>query len=336
MSVARLNRETPEQSFESLRYLVSGDLEAVDRIIVQLLENPVTLIPKIAGRLVSSGGKRIRPTLTLLTARMFSYRGERHVNLAACVEFIHTATLLHDDVVDDSALRRGARTANALWGNKPSVLVGDFLLSRAFRLMVEDGSLEVLRILTEASAVIAEGEINQLAIANDLSTHPDAYMDVIRAKTATLFSTASEVGAVIAGEEVEARGALRRYGLLLGIAFQLVDDVLDYSAVQHELGKTIGDDFREGKITLPVVLAVERGTPSERQFWERTLEKVEQRDGDLELAMAILAHHNTLQATMEEARRHGAMARCAIENLPDNVYREALLDLVDFCVDRQF
>ena len=161
-------------------------------------------------------------------------------------------------------------------------------------------------------------------------------MDVIRAKTATLFSTASEVGAVIAGEEVEARGALRRYGLLLGIAFQLVDDVLDYSAVQHELGKTIGDDFREGKITLPVVLAVERGTPSERQFWERTLEKVEQRDGDLELAMAILAHHNTLQATMEEARRHGAMARCAIENLPDNVYREALLDLVDFCVDRQF
>ncbi len=336
VSVALPHRETTERSFDDLRHVVSRDLEAVDGVIVELLDNPVVLIPEIAGRLVSSGGKRIRPTLTLLAARMFGYQGDRHINLAACVEFIHTATLLHDDVIDDSALRRGEATANALWGNKPSVLVGDFLLSRAFRLMVEDGSLEILRILTDASAVIAEGEIRQLRIANDLATSFEDYMDVIQAKTATLFATACEVGAVIADRDEEARSALRLYGLRLGTAFQLVDDVLDYSALQQNLGKTIGDDFREGKITLPVVLALARGTPGERRFWERTLERAEQDDGDLEHAMDLLSRHNALQATMEESHRQSGLAAAAIGGLPDNEYRDTLLEMVDFCVNRQF
>ena len=221
-------------------------------------------------------------------------------------------------------------------GNKPPVLVGDFLLSRAFRLMVSDGSLEILGILTEASAVIAEGEIRQLAIANDLSVSPDACMEVLQAKTATLFATASEIGAVVAGEDGSGRQAMRDYGLSLGTAFQLVDDVLDYSALQNDLGKTIGDDFREGKITMPVLLAFERGTPAERRFWERTFAQVNQRDGDLEHAMTLLARHNTLQATLEEAQRHAVLAREALEDLAGNAYRDALLDLVGFCIDRKF
>ena len=336
LSVARPHPDPVGHSIEPLRRLVADDLAAVDRVIIGLLDNPVAMIPKIAGHIVSSGGKRIRPTLTLLAARMFGYHGTRHINLAACIEFIHTATLLHDDVVDDSTLRRGVATANALWGNKPPILVGDFLLSRAFRLMVRDGSLEILGILTEASAVIAEGEIRQLAIANDLSVSPDACMDVLQAKTATLFATASEIGAVVAGEEGHTRQAMRDYGLSLGTAFQLVDDVLDYSAVQNDLGKKVGDDFREGKITMPVLLAFERGAPEERRFWERTFARVDQREGDLEHAMALLARHNTLQATLEEAQRHAMMARDVLADLAGNAYRDALLDLVGFCIDRKF
>ncbi len=336
MSVVRPRPDSVGHSIEDLRRPVADDLAAVDRVIVGLLDNPVTMIPKIAGHLVSSGGKRIRPSLTLLTARMFGYSGTRHIDLAACIEFIHTATLLHDDVVDNSTLRRGVATANALWGNKPPVLVGDFLLSRAFRLMVMDGSLEILGILTEASAVIAEGEIRQLAIANDLGVSPDACIEVLQAKTATLFATASEIGAVVAGEDGSARKVMRDYGLALGTAFQLVDDVLDYSALQNDLGKTIGDDFREGKITMPVLLAFDRGTPEERQFWERTFARVNQHDGDLEHAMTLLARHNTLQATLDEARRHAMMARDALAGLSANVYRDALLGVVGFCIDRKF
>ncbi len=336
MPVARPHPDPAGHSIEHLRHLVADDLAAVDDVIVNLLDNPVAMIPKIAGHIVSSGGKRIRPTLTLLVARMFGYHGARHIRLAACIEFIHTATLLHDDVVDGSALRRGATTANALWGNKPAVLVGDFLLSRAFRLMVRDGSLDILGILTEASAAIAEGEIRQLAIANDLAVSPDACMGVLQAKTATLFATASEIGAVVAGEDACVRKAMRDYGLSLGTAFQLVDDMLDYSALQNDLGKTVGDDFGEGKITLPVLLAFQRGTPAEQRFWERTIARVDQRDGDLEQAMALLARHNTLQATLEEAQRHAETARDALANLAGNVYRDALLDLVGFCIDRKF
>ncbi len=329
-------RSAAHRSFERLCGLVAGDLEEVNRTIVDRLQSPVELIPQLAGRLVASGGKRLRPILTLATARMCGYEGARHVRLAACVELIHTATLLHDDVVDDSALRRGAATANAVWGNKPSVLVGDFLFSRSFQLMVEDGSLEVLRILSDASAAIARGEVDQLLISNDVSTGAGAYMDVIRAKTATLFAAASEIGAVVSGRPAAEQTALRTYGMGLGTAFQLVDDVLDYSARQADLGKTVGDDFRDGKITLPIVLAIERGDDEERAFWRRALESEDRRDGDLEHAMTLLARRDALGAAMAETHRHGDEARRAMEAFPAGAYRDALLDLVDFCVEREF
>ena len=336
VSLVNHNASTTRQTFERLRELVADDLSGVNQVIVDYLQSPVALIPQLAGHLVSSGGKRLRPILTLTTARMCGYEGARHISLAACVEFIHTATLLHDDVVDDSALRRGSATANAVWGNKPSVLVGDFLFSRSFQLMVSDGSLDVLRILSEASAIIAEGEVDQLMISNDVSTGKDAYMGVIQAKTATLFAAASEIGAVVADRSTEDQAALRTYGMSLGVAFQLVDDVLDYSAKQADLGKTVGDDFRDGKITLPIVYAIERGDDAERAFWRRTLEDEEQTDDDLEEAMSILARHNALEDAMGEARRHGEEARNMLERFPDNAYRAALLELVDFCVDREF
>ncbi|MBT5432676.1 MAG: polyprenyl synthetase family protein [Alphaproteobacteria bacterium] len=329
-------RSATRQSFERLRDLVANDLNGVNQVIVDHLQSSVSLIPQLAGHLVASGGKRLRPIMTLTTARMCNYQGQRHINLAACVEFIHTATLLHDDVVDDSSLRRGSATANAVWGNKPSVLVGDFLFSRSFQLMVSDGSLEVLRILSEASAIIAEGEVDQLLISNDVSTGAEAYMSVIQAKTATLFAAASEIGAVVAERSAEECAALRTYGMSLGIAFQLVDDVLDYSALQADLGKAVGDDFRDGKITLPIVLALQRGDDAERAFWSRTLEDEDQKDGDLEHAMTLLARHNALTDAMAEARKHGEQARRMLAVFPDNAYRAALLELVDFCVDREF
>ena len=327
---------TPHPSYAGLRELVADDMREVDRVILRYLRSPVALIPRIAEHLVASGGKRLRPALTLVTARMCGYRGTRHVDLAACVEFIHSATLLHDDVVDHSALRRGSATANTVWGNKPSVLVGDFLFSRAFQLMVADGSLDVLHILSDASAIIAEGEVNQLMIANDMSASEDAYMNVIRAKTATLFAAASEIGAVVAGKPKTIQEALRSYGMNLGIAFQLVDDVLDYSARQRDLGKRVGDDFRDGKITLPVIAAIAVCDDTERAFWRRTLEEGDRREGDLELAMEILERHRTLRHTMEEARSYGEKAREAIGSSPDSIYRAALLELIEFSINREF
>ncbi len=274
--------------------------------------------------------------LTLATARLCGYRGERHIALAAAVEFIHTATLLHDDVVDASDLRRGLATANAVWGNKSSVLVGDFLFSRAFQLMVEDGSLPILAILSEASAVIAEGEVLQLVTSNDTESTEKAYLDVIEAKTAQLFAAAARVGAVLAERPSAEEQALESYGRNLGIAFQLVDDMLDYSAHQAELGKTVGDDFREGKITLPVVLALRQASESERLFWRRTLEDLDQREGDLEQAIALMTRHGTLSATLERAGHYGVAARRALSAFRDGPERRALDDVIDFCLARGY
>ena len=329
-------RSATRQSFERLRDLVANDLNGVNQVIVDHLQSSVSLIPQLAGHLVASGGKRLRPIMTLTTARMCNYQGQRHINLAACVEFIHTATLLHDDVVDDSSLRRGSATANAVWGNKPSVLVGDFLFSRSFQLMVSDGSLEVLRILSEASAIIAEGEVDQLLISNDVSTGAEAYMSVIQAKTATLFAAASEIGAVVAERSAEECAALRTYGMSLGIAFQLVDDVLDYSALQADLGKAVGDDFRDGKITLPIILALRRSNDDEHAFWKRTLEELDHQEGDLERAIEILTAHDALSDTLIRARGYAETARAALANLPDNAHRTALENVVDFCVERAY
>jgi octaprenyl-diphosphate synthase len=275
--------------------------------------------------------------LTLATARLCGYHGgDRPIALAAAVEFIHTATLLHDDVVDASDLRRGLATANAVWGNKPSVLVGDFLFSRAFQLMVEDGSLKVLAILSRASAVIAEGEVLQLVTSNDTATDEAAYLQVIRSKTAELFAAASRIGAVVADRPERDETALDSYGRNLGIAFQLVDDMLDYSADQAELGKTVGDDFRDGKITLPIVLAFNRGDDKERVFWRRTLEDLEQDDGDLDRAIQLLRKHSTLRDTLDRARHYGGLARTALDAFRDGPEKRALIDAVDFCVARGY
>ncbi|WP_210413907.1 polyprenyl synthetase family protein [Luteithermobacter gelatinilyticus] len=325
-----------ETALARLQALVREDMEKVNQTILHKMQSPVALIPQLAGHLISSGGKRLRPMLTLASSRLCGYEGERHVELSACVEFIHSATLLHDDVVDESDLRRGQDTANAVWGNKASVLVGDFLFSRSFELMVADGSLEVLRILSNASSVIAEGEVLQLVTANDTETTEDSYMEVIAAKTAALFAAACEIGAVIAERPAAEQDALQSYGRNLGIVFQLIDDVLDYSAQQEKLGKSIGDDFREGKITLPIVLAFRRGSEEERQFWRRTMEDLDQKDGDLEQALELIHKHNALKDTIERARHYGAKARDALVIFPDNAYRQALIDIVDFCIDRAY
>ena len=323
-------------SLDTLAELVGGDLTAVDRLIVEKMHSPVALIPQLAGHIVAGGGKRLRPMLTLAAAALCGYRGARHIGLAASVEFIHTATLLHDDVVDGSDLRRGLASANAVWGNKASVLVGDFLFSRAFQLMVADGSLKVLDILSTASAVIAEGEVLQLVTSNDTETSEQAYLDVIRCKTAALFAAACRIGAVVAERPKVEEEALDGFGLNLGIAFQLIDDVLDYSARQAELGKTIGDDFRDGKITLPVVLAFRRGDAEERGFWRRTLETLDQADGDLDRAIAMMERHGALRDTVARAGHYGAIARDALGIFPDGPEKRAFLEAVDFCIERAY
>ncbi len=323
-------------SLEPLGRLVGADLLAVNELIVQHMQSPVALIPQLAGHIIAAGGKRLRPMLTLAAAAMCGYRGTRHRALAACVEFIHTATLLHDDVVDGSELRRGLATANAVWGNKASVLVGDFLFSRAFQLMVADESLEVLDILSNAAAVIAEGEVLQLVTSNDTETSEQAYLDVIRSKTAALFAAACRIGAVVGNRPKVEEEALDGYGLNLGIAFQLVDDVLDYSARETELGKTVGDDFRDGKITLPVVLAFGRGDPEERAFWRRTLERLDQGDGDLDRAIGLMQKHGALGDAVTRAGHYGAIARDALGIFPDSVEKATLLEVVDFCIERAY
>jgi octaprenyl-diphosphate synthase len=323
-----------EDALTALTALVRADLEACNRLIVDRMQSPVALIPQLAAHLVAAGGKRLRPLLTLAAARMAGYRGQRHVALAACVEFIHTATLLHDDVVDESALRRGQASANALFGNKPSVLVGDFLFARAFQLMVEDGSLEVLRILSAASATIAEGEVLQLVTQNDTATTEDQYLAVIEGKTAALFAAATEVGAVVAARPAEEQVALRGYGHALGVAFQLIDDALDYSAEQERLGKTVGDDFREGKITLPVLLAFARGDAAERDFWRRTLEEKDQAEADLGHAIALMQKHRAFADTVARARDYGAKALACLAPFADSAEKRALADIVEFCISR--
>ena len=324
-----------EDALTALVALVRDDLEACNRAIVARMDSPVALIPQLAAHIVAAGGKRLRPVLTLAAARLCGYAGgARHVQLAACVEFIHTATLLHDDVVDESLLRRGLASANAVFGNKASVLVGDFLFARAFQLMVEDGSLAVLRILSGAAATIAEGEVLQLATQNDLSTTVERYLDVVRGKTAALFAAACEVGAVVAGRPAGEVAALHDYGMNLGIAFQLVDDALDYAADQAVLGKTVGDDFREGKITLPVLVAYEAGDAAQRAFWQRTIEASEQEEADLEHAMALMARYGAIPATLARAAEFADQAKRDLAAFPDSPIRRALLAVADYTVSR--
>jgi octaprenyl-diphosphate synthase len=331
-------RGSDEDALTALMELVGDDLAACNRTIVARMDSPVALIPQLAAHIVAAGGKRLRPLLTLAAARLCGYPGllggERHVALAACVEFIHTATLLHDDVVDESALRRGMASANAVFGNQASVLVGDFLFARAFQLMVEDGSLKVLAILSGAAATIAEGEVLQLVTQNDLSTQEARYLEVIKGKTAALFAAACQVGAVVAERPEAEEAALAEYGLNLGIAFQLVDDALDYAADQATLGKTVGDDFREGKITLPVLVAYGAGDAAAQAFWRRTIEASEQGDEDLEHAMALMAGCGAIGATLTRAGRFAAVAKAALGRFPDGPWRRALAEVADYTVRR--
>ena len=332
--VVAFEEKQPTPQIESLVGLVAPDMERVNATILARTGSDVTMIPEVANHLISSGGKRLRPMLTLATAALCDYPGEGHVKLAAAVEFMHTATLLHDDVVDESDMRRGKLAARMLWGNEASVLVGDFLLGQAFKMMVEVGSLPCLDVLSTAAAVIAEGEVMQLAAAKNTSTTEDEYLAVIRGKTAELFAAACEVGPVIAERSKAEQAACRSFGMNLGIAFQLIDDALDYGGSAAKLGKNTGDDFREGKITLPVVLAFRRGSEQERAFWRKSLEQGDIGEADLDAAIAIMRKHRALEDTISRAKHYGAMANDALALFPDTQMKHALEEVVGFCIAR--
>ena len=327
--------ESPSSpSIAPLIKLVAADMERVNTTILSRTGSEVTMIPEIAKHLIESGGKRLRPMLTLAMAQLAGYGGDGHVRLAAAVEFMHTATLLHDDVVDESEMRRGRLAARMLWGNEASVLVGDFLLGQAFKMMVEVGSLRALEILSSAAAVIAEGEVMQLAAAKNTATTEDEYLSVIRGKTAELFAAACEVGPALGARPKAEQSACRSFGMNLGIAFQLVDDALDYGGKAAKLGKNVGDDFREGKITLPVVLSFRRGSEAERTFWRRALEDGDASEADLEHAIGLMAKHRALEDTIQRARHYGAIAKDALALFPASPMKEALEETVEFCIAR--
>jgi octaprenyl-diphosphate synthase len=324
----------PKASLDALVNLTNQDMSLINDLILEKAQSHVELIPQLAGHLINSGGKRIRPMLTVAAARLCGYQGFQHVKLAMAVEFMHTATLLHDDVVDESDLRRGKDAARVIWGNQASVLVGDYLLGQAFKMMVETGSLDCLRILSDAACTIAEGEVLQLSVSQDTGTTEDSYLRVVGAKTAALFSAAARVGAVISNRPRSDEEALESYGRNLGIAFQLVDDALDYSGSRAALGKSVGDDFRERKITLPVILAFRRGGNEERNFWKRTLEEGNQTDDDLVYAQKLLERHGALTETMDRARHYGQIAKDGLATFAESAWKAAMIEAVDFSISR--
>lgn len=330
-----LDTDSSVKPHERLAAALAGDLDRVNALIRErMASRHAPRIPEVTAHLVEAGGKRLRPMLTLAAARLCGYKGDNHIRLAATVEFIHTATLLHDDVVDESQQRRGRPTANLLWDNKSSVLVGDYLFARSFQLMTETGSLTVLRILSDAAATIAEGEVLQLTAAANLSTTEDIYLQVVRGKTAALFAAACEVGGVISGVPDAQVRALRTYGDALGIAFQIADDLLDYGGDADTTGKNVGDDFRERKLTLPVIKAVANADAKERAFWKRTIQKGDQRDGDLDEALRLIARHGTMEATRADALDWARQAKDAMRQLPEHKLRDTLVELADYVVER--
>ncbi|WP_425352398.1 polyprenyl synthetase family protein [Allosphingosinicella vermicomposti] len=323
-------------SLDAMIHLVSADLNRVNAVILERMQSEVALIPELAGHLIAGGGKRMRPMLTLACSNLLDYGGARHHKLAAAVEFIHTATLLHDDVVDGSGLRRGKRTANIIWGNPASVLVGDFLFSRSFELMVEDGSLKVLRILSRASNIIAEGEVDQLTAQRRVETTEDHYLAIINAKTAALFAAACRIAAVVAERDEGVEDALDSYGRNLGIAFQLIDDAIDYASDAETMGKGVGDDFRDGKVTLPVILAHARGSAEDRQFWKAAMQGDQVSDADLAHATGLLRATGALDDTLERARHYGQRAIDALGPFPSGAAKSALIEAVEFAISRAY
>ena len=334
MSALQQKNESNQNPLKVLQTLMEKDMGCVNAMILQHMQSDVPLIPQLASYLIAAGGKRIRPLLTLSCTALFDGDMRRAHRLAAAVEFIHTATLLHDDVVDDSDQRRGKDSAHIIFGNEASVLVGDFLFSRAFQLMVADGNLDVLRILSDASAIIAEGEVLQLSAQNNITTTMDDYTAVIEGKTASLFAAACEVGPIIGKQDETTVKALRDFGMNLGMAFQVIDDVLDYNADRAKLGKAVGDDFREGKMTAPVILAIEKSNSEERAFWQRTLGDKDQNDNDLEEAQKLIAKHDTLSEGKKIAQSYGDKAIQSLSDVPDNALKQTLCDLISFTINR--
>ena len=326
----------PQASLDPMLSLTANGMNAVNQVILDRMQSEIPLIPRLAGHLIAGGGKRLRPMLTLAAAELIGYQGNRHHKLAAAVEFIHTATLLHDDVVDGSDLRRGKAAANIIFGNPATVLVGDFLFSRSFELMVEDGSLKVLKILSHASAVIAEGEVDQLTAQRQIGTSEDRYLSIIGAKTAALFAAASRIAAVVAECDEEQEQALDEYGRNLGIAFQLVDDTIDYDSDADRMGKRQGDDFREGKMTLPVILAYARGTVAERDFWKEAVAGRRVSDDDFIEARKLIERNDALSATRERARLFSQRAIDALSIFPAGRARSAMTEAAQFAVQRGY
>ncbi len=333
-TIHRLTPRTP--TLDPLIALVAAEMNQVNAVILDRMQSDIPLIPELAGHLIAGGGKRMRPMLTLASARLLDYPGTRHHKLSAAVEFIHTATLLHDDVVDGSDLRRGRRTANIIWGNPASVLVGDFLFSRSFELMVEDGSLKVLKILSNASAVIAEGEVNQLTAQRQITTTEDRYLEIIGSKTAALFAAACRIAAVVAERDPAVEEALDSYGRNLGIAFQLVDDAIDYVSDEATMGKGVGDDFRDGKMTLPVILAYARGDAEDRKFWQAAMEGRRIADTDLAEAQRLIRQTNAVGDTIERARHFGKRAIDALGPFPASPAKAAMTEAVEFAIARGY
>ena len=321
-------------SIKEIQEIVSNDLQEVNNIIIDNIGNEVPLIKDLSKHILASGGKRIRPIVTLLSSSLCNYSGKNHLFLAACVEFIHTATLLHDDVIDESKVRRGVATANDVFGNKTSVLVGDFLFSRAFELMVQNGSKKILEILSKASSTIAQGEVLQLTTINDSNTSKELYMKIIKNKTASLFSAASEIGAILSEEEYTIQKSLKVYGEKLGIAFQLVDDALDYVGTSA-LDKNIGDDFREGKMTLPVIISLEASNLEEKSFWIKTIENLDQSSNDLNKAIELINKYNGITSTLALAKKYSMEAIKSLEIFPQSEAKLALESLASIAVNRK-
>lgn len=321
---------------DALSALLDQDMQKVNALIVENMQSNVPLIPKLAQYLIAAGGKRIRPLLTLASTAMFNGPMDKAYHLAAAVEFIHTATLLHDDVVDESFERRGQQTANLVFGNQASVLVGDYLFSKSFQMMVESGSLDILRVLSDAAAIIAQGEVLQLSTTNDITTTLPAYLEVIESKTAALFAASCEVGAILSGRAAKEQKHMRVYGMKLGTAFQIIDDALDYSANQNTLGKEVGDDFKEGKMTAPVILAIEKATTEEQEFWKRTLAHKKQTENDLQDALSLINKYNCIEQTLELAQQYISDAKTQLADVERNQYSTLLSDVADYTLTRNF
>ena len=335
MQQQAIKTDTDINPLVQLTSLLQNDMEEVNKLIIKNMQSDVALIPKLSGYLIASGGKRIRPLLTLATTRLYGDQGNRPYALAAAIEFIHTATLLHDDVVDESEERRGKAAANLIFGNKASVLVGDFLFSKAFQLMTKDGSLKTLDILSNASAVIAQGEVLQLSATNNINITLEDYYEIIGSKTAALFAAATQIGPVIAGASEDASKAMYDYGYYLGMSFQIADDIMDYSATKEQMGKNSGDDFREGKLTAPIIIALSKANSEERKFWVRTLQNLNQKDGDLEHAISLINKHNAVEESIILAKGFADKAIEAINKAPENVLKPLLKDIINFTIDRK-